>query len=218
MKAPIKQQRSLSAIVVSALLLAPGLARAQLDDPGLAPPPPAPAPAPKAAPAPPPPAPAAAPAPKAAPATSPASPASTVPAAALTPPPAATGAEVPVKEETTEDVKVARATNDDWVWEAQLAAPSLNAGIGLLRMLTAETGRAGSFRTAFHVQGFSASELLIQKQPQADGTVIPGDTDARFMGDLAISLSGPDVTFLRHFELYLGIFNSSNQNLSLIHI
>ena len=41
---------------------------------------------------------------------------------------------------------------------------------------------------------------------------VPGDTDSRFLGDLTIGLTGPDVAFLRNLEIYLAVLNSSNQN------
>ena len=180
----------------SAMLAMPGLARAQLDDPGLEQAPPAPV-APK-------PVPAARPA-VAAPPRDVATQARPAP---ILPPPVNPAREPAIREEVKEEVSTAPldAKGDD-EWEARLAAPSLIGSIGLLRMHTTDIGKPLNFRVGLHLQGFTQSSFLV-----AGGNGLAGDDNARFLGDLTIGLTGPDFLVLRNLELYLGIFNSSNQN------
>jgi outer membrane protein OmpA-like peptidoglycan-associated protein len=124
------------------------------------------------------------------------------------------GSEQPVKEEITEETKVLPPTNvSDDEWERHLMAPSLVGGIGLLHMQTAEVGAPLHFRVGLHVQGFSQDQFLIAAtgSPGQSGYQ-PGDSNERFLGDLVVGLTGPDLAVLRNLELYLAIFNSSNQN------
>ena len=177
------------ALVVAAAIAAPGVARAQLDDPGLAPPPSAPRTAPPAPPATPPP---------------PARP-KPLPPPAVVPPPVQPPQ---VREEVKEEVTTSpTATLSDDEWDRMLVAPTIGGGVGLLHMLTPEVGNPLYFRVGLHVQAFTADSFLV-----AGSGSTAGDTNQRFMGDLTIGLTGPDVTFLRNLELYLGIFNSSNLN------
>ena len=161
-----------------------GLAQAQIDDPGLAPPPPPPSTPNKANP----------------------TPAVASPNATSAAP--GTYNEAPVKEEVKEEVSVMPATTlTPEEWEARLVAPSISGSVGLLRVKTAEVGLPLNFRVASHLQLFQKSSFLV-----AGSGSIPGDENSRFLGDLTIGLTGPDVTFLRHLEIYLAILNSSNQN------
>ncbi len=167
------------------LLLLAGVAHAQpAEDPGLAD---APAPPPKPAPPPPPPANANVPAPVSMP-----------PPAALPPPP-------PEVNETT-DVKTEWIAGDKNSDEGDLydrvAAPTLGGGVGLMRTQTGDFGKQGTFRIGLHAGIFKQDGFIAG----AKGTN-PGDQNTRFTGDLTISY-----TPWRFIELYLGIYNSSNQN------
>ena len=182
--------RRISLFILPALLLVPGAAMAQLDDPGMAPPPPkaAPPPPPAAAPTPPP-----------------------VGATRALPAPSYPGSETPVSEDVKEETvdlppSKGEPANDD-TWEASHLAPSLAGYVGLLHMQTAEKTRPLSFRVGTHFQGFTQDSFLV-----AGSGTTPGDSNSRFLGDLTVGITGPDVTFLRNLELYLGILNSSNQN------
>ncbi|MSP61835.1 MAG: hypothetical protein EXR72_16175 [Myxococcales bacterium] len=116
--------------------------------------------------------------------------------------------ETPVKEEVKEEVSTSpTASWTDDEWEARLAAPSLLGGVGLFRMHTAEVGAPLNFRVGLHIQAFTADSFLV-----AGSGAVQGDTNSRFLGDLTIGLTGPDVVFLRNLEAYLAVFNSSNQN------
>src|SRR5262249_41539371 len=86
-------------------------------------------------------------------------------------------------------------------------APSMNGGVGLLRMLTAEVGAPLNFRVSSHIEGFESKSFLV-----AGSNGGPGDDNSRFQGGLQLSLTGPDVVVLRNLELYAGIFNQSNEN------
>mgnify|MGYP000918997071 FL=1 len=68
-------------------------------------------------------------------------------------------------------------------------------------------GKPLSLRVGLHMQGFKQSSFLV-----AGSGSVPGDENSRFLGDVTVSLTGPDVVFVRGLELYLGIFNASNQN------
>lgn len=206
MRLQSKPSRMVCAAVLCAWLSAPGAARAQLDDPGLAPPPPPPS----SRPAPPPP-PAPTPAPVRSPSPAPAArPPATPPPARDSPPAAALTPPAPeVKEEVKEETKLLGSAGDDRTWEQNLAAPSSNGAIGLLRMMTAENGAPATFRTSLHVSGFTADNFLIDKDKKTGAN---GDSNSRFLGDFLLSLQGPDLTVLRNLELYFALFNSSNQN------
>src|SRR5579871_872549 len=177
-------------IVLLCLIGAPGVASAQLDDPGLGEPTPRPSPPPSRQPP-----------------TEPIRPVPTPRSPDVVPPVVLPG-EPAVHEEVKEEIsEQPQATMTDDEWEARLAAPTLTGPIGLIRTQTAEVGRPLNFRVATHVQAFTADSFLVS----GSGST-PGDNDQRFVGDLTIALTGPDVALLRNLELYLGIFNSSNKN------
>jgi outer membrane protein OmpA-like peptidoglycan-associated protein len=194
---------ALRRLLVVATLLSPFVARAQFDDPGLGPPP-----SPSTTPAPPTRAPG--PPPERAPGPPPerGRTATTPPAARTLPPPSGATSEAPVHEEVKEETKLVPAEPvTDEEWEARMAAPTLTGPIGLLRTTTAEVGRPLHFRIGLHLQAFTEDSFLI-----SGGGGVAGDSDSRFMGDLTLSLTGPDVVLLRNLELSLAVFNSSNQN------
>jgi outer membrane protein OmpA-like peptidoglycan-associated protein len=183
--------RSWYAILLLGLLLVPRVASAQLDDPGLEP-------TPSTKPKPPADKPATKPADK--PKTD-----ATMPPPSFVPPPSG---EPVVHEEVKEEVTdKPSATMSDDEWEAKLVAPGLNGAVGLFRTQTAEVGQPLNFRVGLHMQAFTADSFLVAGSGNA-----AGDTNSRFLGDLTIGLTGPDVTFLRNLELYLAVYNSSNQN------
>ncbi len=191
--------RRLYPMVLLALLSAPGVASAQLDDPGLGEPPPTAKPPKQPD--------------KIQPVPTPRPP-DTVPA--VKPPPVSPlpSTAVPVSEPAIrEDVKeevstqpTAALTDDEW--EARMTAPTLMGPVGLLRAQTAEVGRPLNLRVGTRVQLFKSSNFLIGKNSSGGG----GDQNSRFLGDLTIAITGPDVVVMRNLELYLGILNSSNLN------
>ncbi len=93
------------------------------------------------------------------------------------------------------------STADDDLY-ARLAAPTVSGPIGLFRTMSGDVGRANNFRVGLSLQLFTQDNFLIAG---AGGT--KGDTDSRFLGNLTI-----DYTPWKYLELYLALFNSSNQN------
>ncbi len=193
--------RPLRRAALSLFLLTPLVAEAQLDDPGLelSSPPVTPAPTPPTR------TPTLAPTPTRTP---------------LPPPPVITSAPPRVHEEKKEESSFTPDTQlSDDEWELRLAAPSLNGAVGLLHLQTAEVGQPLHFRVGSHLQGFSQDCFLIGPaagQPctstDAMGRKITTETNARFLGDFILALTGPDVLVLRNLELYLTLSNSSNEN------
>jgi outer membrane protein OmpA-like peptidoglycan-associated protein len=175
-------------VVISLLLVAPSLRAQPVEDPGMGEPAktaaPAPPPAPAPAPAPPPPA--LAPAPQSR---------GTMMLPAAPPPP-------DVVE--TVDVKTVYVSDpaDTVELDARVSAPTLTGGVGLMRTLTGDSGRPGSVRAGLHIGGFQQDRLLV-----SGNAINPGDTNSRFTGDLTLGY-----TPWKYLELYLGIYNASNQN------
>lgn len=166
-----------------------GAARAQpADDPGLGEsPPPKPAPAPPR-PAPPPP---------------PHSDAS----ATLLPPATVDNGGPETREVTDTQVQwideAGPQTGDDDLY-ARVPAPTVYGPIGLLRTITGDVGRSNNFRVGLSFQAFTQDNFLIAG---SGGAGTGGDTNRRFLGNLSI-----DYTPWKYLELYLTLFNSSNQN------
>lgn len=182
-------------LVVSALiLLSARVVMAQpADDPGLSePPPPAkPSPPPTTPPQPSPP-----------PATPPAVPRSDASATVMAP-----HDESPAEAHETVDTQVtwldsAGPDTGDSDLYARLAAPTVTGPIGLFRTMTGDVGRPNNFRIGLSLQLFTQDNFLI-----AGGNGIRGDSDSRFAGNLTI-----DYTPWKYLELYLALYNSSNQN------
>ncbi|HZS39598.1 MAG TPA: hypothetical protein VFF06_22355, partial [Polyangia bacterium] len=82
------------------------------------------------------------------------------------------------------------------------AAPSLYGPVGLFRTLTGDSGASGHFRVGLHIGGFQQDNFLV-----AGSGALKGDSNGRFTGDLTINY-----TPWKYIELYLALFNSSNQN------
>lgn len=82
------------------------------------------------------------------------------------------------------------------------SAPSLTGQVGLFKTLTGDSGKAHHFRVGLHIGGFRANSFLI-----AGNSQVAGDKNGRFTGDLTIGY-----TPWKYIELYLAIFNASNQN------
>jgi OOP family OmpA-OmpF porin len=93
------------------------------------------------------------------------------------------------------------AVGDDDLY-ARVAAPTVFGPIGLFRVITGDVGRSNNFRVGLSMQVFSQDNFLVSS---AGG--INGDNNKRFLGNLTI-----DYTPWKYLELYLGIYNSSNQN------
>ena len=179
-------------ILPLALLCASTVAQAQpVEDPGLEP-----APSPKPV-APPP-----APSPKPLPPPTVPPPPRYVPPSQLPPP-----VETPPPRETVDekvsyvDEKGVLPTEEDELYD-RVPAPTLYGPVGLMRVITGDSGRSNSFRVGLHVQGFTQDNFLI-----AGNGSLKGDSNARFAGDLII-----DYTPWKYLEAYLGIFNASNRN------
>lgn len=175
----------LLAVCPLVVLLQTGVARAQpADDPGLGEPPPKPSPPPQPKPAPP--------------------PHSDASATIMAPPAVENGA--PETREVTDTQvqwldETGPQTGDDDLY-ARVPAPTVLGPIGLFRTITGDVGRANNFRVGISLQAFTADNFLIAS---SGGT--GGDTNKRFLGNLLI-----DYTPWKYLELYLGIYNSSNQN------
>lgn len=99
-----------------------------------------------------------------------------------------------------------RESDDEW--EGHVAAPTVTGPVGLFRMQTAEVGAPLHFRVGLHLQGLRQNNFLI-----GDSSASSRDKNSRILGDLTAALTLPNVTFIRHLELYLAIFNASNENL-----
>ncbi|HEX4461956.1 MAG TPA: OmpA family protein [Polyangia bacterium] len=174
------------------ILSAPCLALAQpADDPGLseAPPPPKPAPPKPAA---------------VTPATTPTSSTTSTITSTESPPNeqlSAPDVHESVDEQVTWKPGTGEHPPDEDMYET-VAAPSLTGGVGLFRTLEAESGKTNTFRVGINLQAFRQSNFLI-----AGSNGVGGDTNSRFLGNLTIGY-----TPWKYLELYLGIFNSSNQN------
>jgi outer membrane protein OmpA-like peptidoglycan-associated protein len=84
----------------------------------------------------------------------------------------------------------------------RVAGSTVFGPVGLLRTLTGDSGRTNTFRIALHLGGFQQSDFLI-----AGAGTLKGDQNGRFTGDLTINY-----TPWKFIELYLALFNSSNQN------
>jgi outer membrane protein OmpA-like peptidoglycan-associated protein len=180
-------------LVIALTLLSPSLVRAQpADDPGLSEPPPKP------------------------PATTP--PATTPPPRTTTPPPPRSDGSATLmaphdeslstgEPRETVDTQVTwldsagQATGDDDLY-ARVAAPTVSGPIGLFRTMTGDVGRANNFRIGLNLQLFTQDNFLIAGSGGAKG-----DSNSRFLGNLTI-----DYTPWKYLELYLVLFNSSNQN------
>ncbi|HWE31607.1 MAG TPA: OmpA family protein, partial [Polyangia bacterium] len=173
--------------VLALTLLSPSLAQAQpADDPGLsepAPPPPKPAPPP--------------------PRATPTVPHSDASATMMAP----HDESAPPQMRETVDTQVTwldsagPATGDDDLY-ARVAASTVTGPIGLFRTMSGDVGRSNNFRVGINLQLFTQDNFLI-----AGANGLTGDTNQRFLGNLTI-----DYTPWKYLELYLGIYNSSNQN------
>jgi outer membrane protein OmpA-like peptidoglycan-associated protein len=84
----------------------------------------------------------------------------------------------------------------------RVVAATLNGPVGLFRTITGESGRTNTFRIGLHLGGFTQDNFLIS----GNGST-KGDHNNRFTGDLIINY-----TPWKYLEAYLGLFNSSNQN------
>ena len=183
--------------VSTLILLSPCLAQAQpADDPGLSEPPPA------ARPAPPPPT-ATTPPPRAT--TPPPVPHSDASATMMAPhdesPPPPPESHETVDTQVTWLDSAGPESGDDDLY-ARLAAPTVTGPIGLFRTITGDVGRANNFRVGLAMQLFTQDNFLI-----AGANGQKGDTNQRFLGNLTI-----DYTPWKYLELYLALYNSSNQN------
>jgi OOP family OmpA-OmpF porin len=173
----------LRALCPLVFFLGAGVAQAQpADDPGLSEPPPKPTPTPKPAPP----------------------PHSDASATVMAPPAVENGA--PETREVTDTQvqwldEAGPQTGDDDLY-ARVPAPTVYGPIGLMRVITGDVGRANNFRVGLSFQAFSQDNFLIAA---SGGTA--GDTNRRFLGNLTI-----DYTPWKYLELYLTLFNSSNQN------
>lgn len=85
---------------------------------------------------------------------------------------------------------------------ARVAAPTVFGPVGLFRVITGDVGRANNFRVGLSLQIFRQDDFLVSA---AGG--LKGDTNSRFLGNLTINY-----TPWKYLELYLGLYNSSNQN------
>ncbi len=185
-------------LAFATLLLSP-LALAQpADDPGLdEPKSTTPAPAPKATPA--------TPAKSKSTVTSePASSKATVltPAAGAAPAPQVEE-KVETKESWIEGGEVKKKSDNPGVeFYDDRAAPTLMGQVGLFRTITGDSGTPHHFRVGLHIGGFRANSFLI-----AGNSQVKGDRNGHFSGDLTIGY-----TPWKYIELYLSIFNASNQN------
>jgi outer membrane protein OmpA-like peptidoglycan-associated protein len=168
-------------LTLLALLCAPAIAHAQpADDPALAePPPPKPAPKPQ-------------PAPQPRTSTLSATP------SYVSPPPPEVQESVETKEEWVEGTP-GKPQGDLY---DRVAAPTMSGPVGLLRTLTGDGGKPGTFRVGLHIAGFKQDSFLI-----AGNGTLAGDTNSRFTGDLTIGY-----TPWKYIEVYLAIFNASNRN------
>ncbi|MCU1278455.1 MAG: hypothetical protein JWM53_2001 [bacterium] len=189
-------------VMALTLLLSPSIVQAQpADDPGLSEPPPKPAPPPTTAPPRTTPTPSAtAPTPSA---TAPA-PRSDASATFLAPHDEALTSAEPretVDTQVTWLDAAGPATGDDDLY-ARLAAPTVSGPIGLFRAITGDVGRSNNFRVGLSLQLFTQDNFLIAGSGGAKG-----DTNSRFLGNLTINY-----TPWKYLELYLALFNSSNQN------
>jgi OmpA-OmpF porin, OOP family len=92
-------------------------------------------------------------------------------------------------------------TADDDLY-ARLAAPTVTGPIGLFRTITGDVGRANNFRIGLNLQLFTQDNFLI-----AGVNGGKGDSNSRFLGNLTI-----DYTPWKYLELYLALYNASNQN------
>ena len=190
-------QVTMKRILLCLMLLSPAVAHAQpADDPGLSENPPAP--------------------------TKPALPPTrTAPTTTTTtaPPPSATRSDAsatvmppsfetaPPETHETVDTQVTwlegngAAVGDDGLY-ARVAAPTVTGAIVLFRVITGDVGRSNNFRVGLSLQIFRQDDFLVSA---AGG--LKGDTNSRFLGNLTINY-----TPWKYLELYLGIYNSSNQN------
>lgn len=183
-------QVTMKRILICLTLLSPAAALAQpADDPGLSEtPPPKPAPTTPATPPP----------------TRPATPPRSDASATVMPP--SFDAPPPEMHETV-DTQVSwlegnGATVGDDDLYARVAAPTVFGAVGLFRVITGDAGRANNFRVGLNLQMFRQDDFLVSA---AGG--LKGDTNSRFLGNLTINY-----TPWKYLELYLGIYNSSNQN------
>jgi outer membrane protein OmpA-like peptidoglycan-associated protein len=191
-------------LVVALTLLSPSLAQAQpADDPGLSDtptPPPRPAARPPATTPPPSQSP-----PPQSPPQSPPPPHSDASATVMAPHDETMTATSEPKESVDTQVtwlESADAAAGDADLYARLAAPTVSGPIGLFRTLTGDVGRSNNFRIALDLQLFTQDSFLI-----AGGAGAKGDSDSRFLGNLTINY-----TPWKYLELYLALFNASNQN------
>jgi len=84
----------------------------------------------------------------------------------------------------------------------RIAASTLIGPVGLFRTVTGDSGRSNTFRVGLHLGGFTQDNFLI-----AGNGSVKGDHDNHFAGALIINY-----TPWKYIEAWLGLFNSSNQN------
>jgi outer membrane protein OmpA-like peptidoglycan-associated protein len=94
-----------------------------------------------------------------------------------------------------------QTTGDDDLY-ARVAASTVTGPIGLFRTITGDVGRSNNFRIGINLQLFTQDDFLI-----AGVNGQKGDSNSRFLGNLTI-----DYTPWKYLELYLAVYNSSNQN------
>jgi OmpA-OmpF porin, OOP family len=181
------------AILLLGLLCAPLSAHAQpADDPGLSEPPPPPPPPPPAA----------------------NTPTTNPPAATTTARPgdaARLSSSTPYESDElqngepreTKDTKISyEPVHDERDLYLRLPAPTLTGPVGLFHTLTGDVGMAGTLRVGVNIQLFTQDSFLV-----AGNATVAGDSNSRFLGNLTIGF-----TPWKYLELYLAIYNSSNQN------
>jgi outer membrane protein OmpA-like peptidoglycan-associated protein len=185
------------AILTLCILCAPGTAHAQpADDPGLSeapPPPPPPPPQPTPSPTPP-------------PTTSVPSRPSDAGRLPSTSPyqgdQLAPAAPPEVHETKQTQVTFGPTTKDERDIYDRLAAPTATGAIGLFHTMTGDVGLPNHLRVGINLQVFKQDSFLI-----SGNATTMGDSNSRFLGNLTIGY-----TPWKYLELYLAIFNASNQN------
>jgi outer membrane protein OmpA-like peptidoglycan-associated protein len=116
--------------------------------------------------------------------------------------------QVPIETHESVDTQVQWIAGGEAAVQAEgdlyerVPAPTVFGPIGLLRTITGDAGRTNTFRVGLHLGGFKQDSFLI-----SGAGSVPGDSNAHFAGDLTI-----DYTPWKYLEVYLALFNSSNQN------
>jgi outer membrane protein OmpA-like peptidoglycan-associated protein len=101
----------------------------------------------------------------------------------------------------TKEVPLPEQPDNEYLYER--TAPTTTTGqVGLLHTITGESGNRNTFRLALHLGGFQQDNLIVTG---ANG--LKGDSNGHFRGDLTINY-----TPIKYLELYLALFNTSNQN------